>query len=115
MTDEREDKPSDGGSDGLWRWLVGGLAGGVVVLGLLVAAYTIGHNRGQDEARSTSAPTTAPATTEPAATTPTDNHASVHHHDGTARPRPLRSRRPLRSSPRARPCSPTTAAPPATP
>jgi cytochrome c oxidase subunit 2 len=49
---------------------VGGLLGGAVVLALLVAAYAIGHNRGEDAARATSPATTAPAATEPAATTP---------------------------------------------
>ncbi|HEX5583670.1 cytochrome c [Gaiella sp.] len=70
MTDEHEETTPGGGSDGLWRWLVGGLLGGAVVLALLVAAYAIGHNRGEDAARATSPATTAPATTEPAATTP---------------------------------------------
>jgi len=70
MTDEHEETTPDGGSDGLWRWLVGGLLGGAVVLALLVAAYEIGHNRGEDAARATSPATTAPAATEPAATTP---------------------------------------------
>ncbi len=71
MTDEHDETTPGGGSDGLWRWLVGGLLGGAVVLALLVAAYAIGHNRGEDAARATSPATTAPATTEPAATTPT--------------------------------------------
>lgn len=65
MTERHDDSPPGGGSDGLWRWLVGGLVSGAVILGLLVAAYAIGHNRGQDEARAT-----MPATTEPVATTP---------------------------------------------
>ena len=34
------------GTDGLWRWLLGGLAGGGVILGLLIAAYAIGYHRG---------------------------------------------------------------------
>jgi len=63
MTDEREAAAPGGGSDGLWRWLVGGLVAGAVVLGLLVAAYAVGHSRGEDAARATS-----PATTEPVAT-----------------------------------------------
>ncbi|HET8811014.1 MAG TPA: cytochrome c [Gaiella sp.] len=70
MTDEHDETTPGGGSDGLWRWLVGGLLGGAVVLALLVAAYAIGHNRGEDAARATSPATTAPAATEPAATTP---------------------------------------------
>jgi cytochrome c2 len=65
MTEQHDDSPPGGGSDGLWRWLVGGLVGGAVILGLLVAAYVIGHNRGQDEARATT-----PATSEPVGTTP---------------------------------------------
>ena len=65
MTDVQEEPTPGSGSDGLWRWLVGGLLGGLVILGLLVAAYTIGNNRGQDEARAT-----VPAPTEPAATAP---------------------------------------------
>jgi mono/diheme cytochrome c family protein len=70
VTDEHDETTPGGGSDGLWRWLVGGLLGGAVVLALLVAAYAIGHNRGEDAARATSPATTAPAATEPAATTP---------------------------------------------
>lgn len=49
---------------GLVRWLLGGLATGGIVLGLLVAAYEIGYHRGRDSrpaAASPSAP--APATT----------------------------------------------------
>jgi hypothetical protein len=56
--------PQHGGSDGLGRWLLGGLAAGGIVLGLLIAAYAIGYHRGRD---STHAPTAAPS----AATTPT--------------------------------------------
>ena len=53
-------------NDGLWRWLVGGLVGGAIILGLLVAAYAIGYHHGQDhprEAASGSTATVAPATT----------------------------------------------------
>jgi cytochrome c2 len=53
-------------TDGLWRWLVGGLVGGAIILGLLVAAYTIGYHHGQDHAREAapeSTPTVAPTTT----------------------------------------------------
>ena len=60
-----------GNQDGLWRWLIGGLAVGGAVLGLLIAAYAIGYHRGQHRSRaaaavtshSTSAPTTTAATT----------------------------------------------------
>jgi mono/diheme cytochrome c family protein len=61
-------------TDGLGRWLLGGLAAGGVILGLLVAAYAVGYHRGQDKARvgapatTTAAP--APATTTAPATTP---------------------------------------------
>jgi cytochrome c2 len=63
-------------ADGLWRWLLGGLAGGAIVLGLLVAAYAIGYRSGQDHPRQATsgspaapAPTTTKATTATAATT----------------------------------------------
>lgn len=59
-------------SDGLWRWLVGGLVAGGVILGLLIAAYAVGYHHGQHHARATaSAPpatTTAPTTTSSATT-----------------------------------------------
>ena len=68
--------------DGLLRWLLGGLVVGAIVLGLMIAAYAIGYNRGETHAhRSTTAAaattatttgTTQPApTTTQAATTPT--------------------------------------------
>jgi len=58
-------------SDGNWRWLVGGLVVGGVVLGLLIAAYAVGYDRGH-EAAAPGATTTpeapsAPTTTSPAA------------------------------------------------
>jgi mono/diheme cytochrome c family protein len=52
-------------SDGLWRWLLGGLAAGGIILGLLIAAYAIGYHRGERAA----AP--QPSTATPSATTPT--------------------------------------------
>ena len=56
------------GTDG--RWLLGGLAGGGIILGLLVAAYAIGYHRGQHHARAAAPTSTAPATTTaPAPTT----------------------------------------------
>jgi cytochrome c2 len=55
-------------SDGLWRWLVGGLAGGAIILGLLVAAYAIGYHRGKDHPREA-----APA--PPSTVTPTTTRA----------------------------------------
>ena len=56
-------------SDGLWRWLLGGLAGGVAILGLLVAAYGIGYHRGQDHVRSIGGPAAPAVTTSTAPTT----------------------------------------------
>lgn len=58
-----------GGGDGLWRWLLGGLVGGAIVLGLLVAAYAIGYHRGEDHARPAAAPPPATTSTQAAATT----------------------------------------------
>ncbi len=61
-------------SDGLWRWLVGGLLSGGLILGLLIAAYAIGYHRGQHHHRaSTAAPITAPSTTGTAPTTTTSS------------------------------------------
>jgi cytochrome c oxidase subunit 2 len=58
-----------GGSDGLGRWLLGGLAAGGVVLGLLIAAYAIGYHRGQDHAGTRAAPPPAAAPAAPTKTT----------------------------------------------
>jgi mono/diheme cytochrome c family protein len=55
-------------SDGLWRWLLGGLAAGGIILGLLVAAYAIGYHRGQHHPRATAASAPTPATTTTAST-----------------------------------------------
>lgn len=67
---EQHDDGSDG-LDGLWRWLVGGLVGGALILGLLVAAYAVGHDRGDDEARGTTSAITEPVATTPPPTTTT--------------------------------------------
>lgn len=64
---EHHTDPGHAASGGNWRWLVGGLAGGVVVLGLLIAAYAVGHHRGVDAARGGAA---AAATASPAAPAP---------------------------------------------
>jgi mono/diheme cytochrome c family protein len=56
--------------DGLWRWLLGGLAAGGLILGLLIAAYAIGYHRGQHHPR-TAAASTAPTPTTTTATTTT--------------------------------------------
>ena len=72
MTEDQEATPHTT-PDGLWRWLLGGLAGGGIILGLLVAAYAIGYHRGQHHAAPAPVATTAPpaATTPPTATTAT--------------------------------------------
>jgi mono/diheme cytochrome c family protein len=67
-------------ADGLWRWLLGGLAAGGIVLGLLIAAYAVGYHRGEHTAGA-EASAGNPSTTSTAATTP------------AAPPAPSRSRR----------------------
>jgi cytochrome c2 len=52
---ERGSIPADGGPDGLWRWLLGGLVSGGVVLGLLIAAYAVGYHEGRQSAHTVSA------------------------------------------------------------
>ena len=54
-------------SDGLLRWLAGGLVVGAIMLGLLVGAYEIGRHRGGSDKASTAARTTVPQTTTAAA------------------------------------------------
>lgn len=56
-----------------WRVLAVGVLGGLVVAGLMAAAFAIGHNRGRAEAlrEAPAATEPAPATTEPAPTTGT--------------------------------------------
>ncbi len=65
--------------DALWKWILGGVAAGAAVLGLLIGAYAIGYDRGEDSARSAAPPPaettpaeTTPAETEPAETTPAE-------------------------------------------
>ena len=69
-------------SDGLWRWLVGGLVAGGVILGLLIAAYAVGYHHGQHHARTAASTppattTTAPTTTAATTTAPTPAAAPV--------------------------------------
>jgi len=54
-----------GSGDGLLRWLVGGLVGGAIVLGLIVGAYAFGYDRGQASMRH-AAPKVTQTTTEAA-------------------------------------------------
>jgi mono/diheme cytochrome c family protein len=62
------------------RWLLGGLAGGGVILGLLIAAYAIGYHRGQHHPRATAAAATSSTstpTTTAATTTKTPSPAGI--------------------------------------
>jgi len=66
------------GTDG--RWLLGGLAAGGIILGLLIAAYAIGYHRGQHRARTVTAATshsTSTPTTTATTTTTTPSPAGV--------------------------------------
>lgn len=58
--------------DALWKWIAGGLAAGAAILGLMVGAYAIGYNRGQDHPNAAAAVETAPAATTPTATAGTE-------------------------------------------
>jgi mono/diheme cytochrome c family protein len=59
---------SHGGTEGLWRWLLGGLVAGGIVLGLLFGAYAIGYHRGQDHAASPAVAAPAPVHAAPTTT-----------------------------------------------
>jgi mono/diheme cytochrome c family protein len=68
--------PPHASTDGLWRWLLGGLATGGVILGLLIAAYAIGYHRGQHHTRAAApAAPTAPSPTTTTATTTASSSA----------------------------------------
>jgi cytochrome c551/c552 len=56
--------------DALWPWLLGGLAGGGLVLGLLIAAYAFGYHQGEHHTSSAVKPVATTTTTAPATTTP---------------------------------------------
>lgn len=60
-----------GTSSGLLSWLLGGLVVGAIMLGLLVAAYEIGYNRGEDHGRAAVRAPTTEATPPPPSPTPT--------------------------------------------
>jgi cytochrome c oxidase subunit 2 len=81
---------SHAGSDRLWPWLVGGLAGGGIILGLLIAAYAIGYHRGEHHARKEAA---APAQTTSTATSTTPSESTLGPVEATpalvARGKPL--------------------------
>jgi mono/diheme cytochrome c family protein len=76
---EHEHGKTQSESDGIWRWLLGGLAGGGIILGLLVAAYAVGYHRGQDHhgTRAASVTATTSTATTTAATTTATKPAAV--------------------------------------
>ncbi len=80
MTDQH-----DGNSGSLWRWLVGGLAGGAAILGLLIAAYAVGYHRGEHHHTSAAA---APATT-PSTTTASTSTAAAGTTPKSSKPGPV--------------------------
>jgi cytochrome c2 len=53
------------GPDGLWRWLVGGLVGGSIALGLLIAAYAVGYHEGRSHSPQAASTAPAPGNTAP--------------------------------------------------
>ena len=52
-------------ADGLWRWLVGGLVAGAVILGLAIAAYEFGYDQGRDHQAETVHPSVGTTSTTP--------------------------------------------------
>lgn len=76
MTDPHTDMAQHG-SDGLWRWLAGGLLGGAAILGLLVAAYSVGYHHGKDATRSAATTTTAAQPKTVATTTTSSTTANA--------------------------------------
>jgi mono/diheme cytochrome c family protein len=83
MTDEPAAVPHRN-SDGLWRWLLGGLVGGAAILGLLIAAYAIGYHRGQHHATGARAAAATSAATSTAAATTTHRPATLRPVEVTA-------------------------------
>lgn len=76
MTEHQESTPH-ATPDGLWRWLLGGLAGGGIILGLLIAAYAIGYHRGQHHTHAAAPATAAPAPSATSTATPTTTAPST--------------------------------------
>lgn len=56
--------------DALWKWILGGIVAGAAVLGLLVGAYAIGYDRGQDNPKAAAGTTPPPAEIQPETTAP---------------------------------------------
>lgn len=71
-------------SDGLWRWLIGGLVAGSVILGLLIAAYAIGYHHGEHSGGPQAAPARTATTTT--SSTPTTSTTSPRPGPVTATP-----------------------------
>jgi mono/diheme cytochrome c family protein len=73
VADEKQATDGTESGDGLWRWLLGGLAAGGIILGLMIVAYAIGYHRGEDHVAAAPAAATTTATvrtTSPASTAP---------------------------------------------
>jgi mono/diheme cytochrome c family protein len=68
MSEPETDTHSNG--DALWPWLLGGLACGAIVLGLLIAAYAFGYHQGEHDTSSAVKHVPATTTSAPATTTP---------------------------------------------
>lgn len=64
--------------DALWKWLLGGLVAGAAVLGLMVGAYAIGYDRGEDHGRTAvpGGPATLPVETTETETPATETTAT---------------------------------------
>ena len=79
-----------GSGDGLLRWLVGGLVGGAIVLGLIVGAYSLGSHHEQAAPAPPPTQASTPAATTPAATASgaqlftADACSGCHSLDGSA-------------------------------
>jgi cytochrome c oxidase subunit 2 len=69
--------PERGPGDGLWRWILAGLAIGAVLLGLLVTAYSIGRDQGREDAGAAPASTAQTTRAQDAAPPPASGAALV--------------------------------------
>ena len=79
MTEQTEPTTSTppSSTDGLWRWLLGGLAAGGIVLCLLIAAFAIGYHRGQHHPLAAATTTSAPTPPTTTATTTTTSSSAT--------------------------------------
>lgn len=78
---------SHGSSDGLGRWLLGGLLAGAAILGLMIAAYAVGYHRGKDH-RAAAAPPPVTATTHATTTAQATTAATTTTTGGAVTPTP---------------------------